>query len=68
MKKSIYSIDTRTVQDRLKDQCVPDQKGRYRTKDVIKVAEQINKERLEALELLRAYKEHASNISKSSKL
>jgi len=67
VKKSIYSIDTRSVHGRLKDQCIPDKQGRYKTKDVIKVAEQINKERLEALDLLRAYKEHASNISKSSK-
>lgn len=64
MKGTIYSIDTRTVWGRLKDECIPDKKGRYKTIDVIKVAEQIDKERRQALALLKAYKEHASNISK----
>lgn len=68
MKKSVYSIDTRTVRERLKVECIPDKKGRYRTTDVIKIAEQIDKERREALKLLKAYKEHSSNIAKSRKL
>jgi DNA-directed RNA polymerase alpha subunit len=44
-----------TAWDRLRTQFKPDGKGRYKTTDAMKVAVQIDKERLQLLEDLRSH-------------
>ena len=48
----------KTVWDRLHEQCKPDGKGRFRTVDVIKIAKEIDAERLllkEENQILKSY-------------
>jgi hypothetical protein len=50
--------------ERLKLQCKKDGKGRYNTNDVINVGKQIDKERIEALRMVEAYRAHLESITK----
>ena len=45
-------------------QCKKDGKGRYNTLDVINVGKQIDKERVEALKIIEAYKAHLDSITR----
>lgn len=47
-----------TPWDRLREQFKPDSKGRYKTTDAMKVATQIDNERLMLLEELNKLKKH----------
>jgi hypothetical protein len=37
----------KTAWDRLREQFTPDEKGRFKTRDAMKIAEQIDKERIQ---------------------
>lgn len=63
-------ITRKTPWDRLKEQFKPDQKGRFKTTDAMKIATQIDAELVEAEKKIRwlqseilAYKNHLSSVT-----